>query len=363
MISGEYYSPGGLSDEALDRYTNFFGNMTILARVIEESQTPNKYSKITNNKVKIVNSLDLSRKQVKNLIDDHDVVIIRLPSFNGFKFASYVKKSKKPYLVEVVGCAWDSLYNHSNKGKIIALPLYFYMKRVVRQSKVSVYVTNEFLQKRYPTRGHKYNISNVNIKEIRFSAMEDRIARVKDLTNFKTIKIGTIGAYDVLYKGQEYMIKSLPILNQKTTFNFVYELVGQGNKERLFELAKSLNVEKQIKFIGVLPKNKVFEWLENIDIYIQPSLQEGLPRALIEAMSVGLPAIGSRTAGIPELINDEMIIKRGKRGVNDIIELLSKVDKLDLNSIAISNFEESKNYVESILNERREKAFNYLIEN
>jgi glycosyltransferase involved in cell wall biosynthesis len=46
----------------------------------------------------------------------------------------------------------------------------------------------------------------------------------------------------------------------------------------------------------------VRDWLDRIDIYLQPSRQEGLPRALIEAMARACPALGSTAGGIPELL-------------------------------------------------------------
>ena len=56
-------------------------------------------------------------------------------------------------------------------------------------------------------------------------------------------------------------------------------------------------------FNGVLPSGQpVLNWLDDIDIYVQPSFQEGLPRALVEAMSGGRPAFASTTGGIPELL-------------------------------------------------------------
>lgn len=47
------------------------------------------------------------------------------------------------------------------------------------------------------------------------------------------------------------------------------------------------------------------QWLDQLDLYIQPSFTEGLPRALIEAMSRGLPALASDVGGIPELLDAE----------------------------------------------------------
>ena len=56
---------------------------------------------------------------------------------------------------------------------------------------------------------------------------------------------------------------------------------------------------------------RVMDWLDGMDLYLQPSLTEGMPRALIEAMSRGLPALGSSCGGIPELLPPECLHRPG----------------------------------------------------
>ena len=103
-----------------------------------------------------------------------------------------------------------------------------------------------------------------------------------------------------------------------------------------------------------MPHSKVFEWLETIDLYVQPSLTEGLPRALIEAMSRGVPALGSRVAGIPELINSEMLFNNSKNRVKEIELILKNLSKNKLRAQAIYNYNVAKEYHADIINKRRE---------
>ncbi len=81
--------------------------------------------------------------------------------------------------------------------------------------------------------------------------------------------------------------------------------------------------------------------------YIQPSKQEGLPRALIEAMNKACPALGARTAGIPELLSEECIFKPGS--VSQIVEIIKLIDQQWLIREAGMNFEASKDYLKPIL--------------
>ncbi|MFA5603080.1 MAG: glycosyltransferase, partial [Bacilli bacterium] len=122
-------------------------------------------------------------------------------------------------------------------------------------------------------------------------------------------------------------------------------------------VANKHGVADQIKFLGAMPHNKVFDWLETIDIYTQPSRQEGLPRALIEAMSRGLPAFGARTAGIPELLEDRFIFSNTRKNIDEIFEILKSFNKDTMIEQAKRNFKESKEYDKNVVEERRRKFF------
>ncbi len=135
-----------------------------------------------------------------------------------------------------------------------------------------------------------------------------------------------------------------------------YLLVGGGDQAYLRRIAEKYGVSDQVEFIGRRPLEEVFKLLDTVDIYVQPSLQEGLPRSVIEAMSRGCPVIGAKTAGIPELISPECVVKRksAKDIACKIMQILSKDKLMELSE---RNYEESKQYRNSVLNEKRERYF------
>lgn len=98
-----------------------------------------------------------------------------------------------------------------------------------------------------------------------------------------------------------------------------------------------------------------------MDIYVQPSRQEGLPRAMIEAMSRGLPCIGAATGGIPELISAERIFRPGK--LAQIVETVAEVcDTSTLADEARANFECAAQYSNTNLNARRTAFYEMFLE-
>lgn len=95
-------------------------------------------------------------------------------------------------------------------------------------------------------------------------------------------------------KNQQVIIKAIAYANDK---NIHYFIAGNGPlKEDLVELAKKLNVSNQVHFLGY--RRDLIAIYNSVDLFVLPSLREGLGMASIEAMSFGLPIVTSNRHGI-----------------------------------------------------------------
>lgn len=354
-----YFTLGGLSDIVTKRYTDIFGKLNIICRAIPIQSYDKKFFEIKNPNVSInaIHSSSLffsenDKQKIKSLVNDSDGVIVRLPSFIGELVYKYAKELKKPVLSEIVTCPWDSLWNHSLKGKIIAPYMWYRTKKSALNSDYVIYVTQHFLQNRYPTKGINTGCSDVELKTHDSSVVNKRLQKIEQST--QPLILGTLAALDTKFKGQQYVIQAIAQLH-KRGINFKYRLAGGGSSKYLSSIAKKYKVEHLVEFCGVIPHDKVFEWIDSIDLYIQPSLQEGLPRALVEAMSRACPAIGTNAGGIPELLPQRCILK--KKSIKDIIRKLSNIDKNQLKCSAKENYEMSLNYQKDILDIKREEFY------
>ena len=116
------------------------------------------------------------------------------------------------------------------------------------------------------------------------------------------IILGMVGRIDAL-KNQECILNALPELKKcglKTKLLFV----GDGIlKKSLKAKAKKMKLDECVVFLG--ERHDIPELLSMLDVFLLPSLSEGLPVSVIEAMASGLPIIASRVGGIPELITSE----------------------------------------------------------
>ena len=85
---------------------------------------------------------------------------------------------------------------------------------------------------------------------------------------------------------------------------FFIDFIGAGPYEnKLRDLVKEMNLQDYVSFCGL--KNNVYSYLNRADCFLLPSLYEGMPMTLIEAMGSGLPIIASAVGGIPDMITNE----------------------------------------------------------
>ena len=80
-------------------------------------------------------------------------------------------------------------------------------------------------------------------------------------------------------------------------------LVGEGILEKeLKDYCRSNTLSTKVTFAGYLSADKILDLYNESEIFVLPSLWEGFPKVLLEAMSCGAPAIGSNSTSIPEII-------------------------------------------------------------
>lgn len=372
------YAYGAINNDLFERYSNLSDNLTILSNFDKKEYNVEllrkSFNTIKTSNKKIVEVPNIyssyytylnpiirhkSDKIIEKSVVESDAIIIRVPSFIGYKVAKFAKKHNKPYLIEIVGCARDSLWYHSIKGKLIAFSNFFSMRKSVKKAPFALYVTNMFLQHRYPNNGVNIGCSDVALLETNNQVLEQRLKKINEMTETQTIVLGTTAAVNVRYKGQQYVIKAISKLN-KEGYNFEYHLVGGGDNSYLKAMAKKYKIEDKVKFLGTYTHKEVFDFLDMIDVYIQPSKLEGLPRSLVEAMSRGCPSLGSNVGGIPELLDIKNIFK--KNSSKEIYVLLKQINRESLMNEAKQNFEKAQEYNKDVLNKKREAFYKDFID-
>lgn len=156
-------------------------------------------------------------------------------------------------------------------------------------SKANSFVS-QYCKDLYSSKKPSFVFSSFKFSEIQCKKTDYKIENLA-----KVVSLGRLEGE----KGHTSLLNAIKLINGK---NIEVHLIGDGSqKANLEALAKELKLN--VIFYGALTdRDKIFSILNNADIYVIPSLTEGMPRSLLEAMAIGLPCIGSTAGGIPEVL-------------------------------------------------------------
>ncbi len=248
------------------------------------------------------------------LIKRHQINIIHAHSYIYFSSlqASLIKSILKiPFVLHIHGG--------------IELPLSTFVQRVskrvydytlarltIKQADAIFCVSNydaRILGKKFGLRKEKLFVvpNAVDIKKFKFTLpnnVRKRILYVGDLE---------------YWKGVHILIQSFKKVSEKIAGSDV-ELVVAGGGSQLTALMRIVSKHKlPVRFLGVVPHHRIPVLMQNCNLFVLPSLSEGFPTTVLEAMASGLPVIVTSVGGIPE------IVRHMKTGIlvkpNDVDEL------------------------------------------
>lgn len=293
-----------------------------------------------------------ARRRLRALIGNASALVARLPSEIGSLAIDVARDVRKPWAVEVVTCTWDALWNYGSlQGKVYAPISWWTTRRRVRRAEHAVYETQAFLQRRYPARGSTEGIPIVELPEVDDAVLSERLEAIGRWE--PPFRIGLIGALSVGFKGIDTAIDALGRERARLPA-FEFRVLGAGDASRWRRVAEDAGIADSVSFDGVLPSGEpVNAWLDRLDLYVQPSFQEGLPRGTLEAMSRGLPALSSTAGGLPELLDPECLHAPGDAAL--LGRLLVRVCSNPEWQAAQArrNFEVARRYTKSVLDQRR----------
>jgi glycosyltransferase involved in cell wall biosynthesis len=145
--------------------------------------------------------------------------------------------------------------------------------------------------------------SGINLDEFNPEILNAENINLKIRLGFKVndFIIGNVGRLAPI-KGQKYLIQAAPsIIEEVPEAKFL--IVGDGPmREELEALTTELDLEKHIVFIGM--QENIPELLSIMDLFVLPSINEGMGRALVEAMAMRLPCVATSVGGVVEVIKD-----------------------------------------------------------
>lgn len=154
----------------------------------------------------------------------------------------------------------------------------------------------------------EYYINNLGLNEKQVIVLPNPTelpAQIPNRTNTSSIKFGFFGRVGSR-KGTFDLIKAFAEIPQSLKQGCELIIAGDGDIEEARRLVENLNLTNHVQLLGWIDSQTRDKLLANIDVFVLPSYNEGLPMALLEAMGWGLPAIVTPVGGIPELITSTL---------------------------------------------------------
>jgi glycosyltransferase involved in cell wall biosynthesis len=347
-------SAGPANYSLWSRYLEVFDEVVVLARVSRNHGSNGEQQRADGPGVRFralpdytgpwqyLRSLHTARLTTREAIAENNFYLLRAPGFVSQMAWREILALKKPYAVEVLGDPWDSL-SPGSWPNILRPPFRFVathqLRRICAGGMAVNYVTFGTLQRRYPPPKDAYAVGFSDVILERrgtvASFVEERRLRLRerpwiDAKKNIPFRVGFIGSFALLYKGPDVLLRAASMCRRH--INLHLQMIGDGRYlAKMKILAAKLGIEEHVQFTGQVPSGtSILNFLDSIDLFVMPSRQEGLPRALVEAMSRGCPCIGSAVGGIPELLDPSDLVPANspEKLANLILEVASDSNRL-----------------------------------
>lgn len=346
------------------RYLDVFDQVCVVARVRDVPHVPSDWQRVDGEGVscfpipyyigpwQYLLKAWAVQQAAQNSVGPMDAVIFRVPGRIASCIQPMLVQTGHPYAVEVVGDPYDVFAPGSIKSPLQPFLRWYFpprLRELCFKACAASYVTAEALQKRYPCPNFSVSASTVQLTEESFVSQPRSYQEKTD--PFTLIIVGTMAE---LYKAPDVLINAVGVCVREG-LNLEIVLVGDGQyRGELEALAQKIGLDKRVRFVGQLPSgDAVRSRLDQADLFILPSHQEGLPRAMIEAMARALPCIGSTVGGIPELLPPEDMVPPGnvRALATKIREVITDPDRME--RMSARNLQTAKEYRDEIIQKKR----------
>lgn len=368
---GKYWAKTIYGYHFWKRYLSVFDSVAVVSRTKRINKIDsNTYLRVDGPNLRVIElpflrgmkqyiySFSELKKTAKTAVEGVSTAIFRLPSVVADIVLDEYKKTGKPYAIEVVADPYDAYKSNKVAQKYYTNKL----KRQTLNANGVSYVTQYYLQSKYPSKAGVEGETAVNFESY-YSTIDlrkDFFWKSRDFENKDeqyTI-VHTSNSINSENKGHRTVIRTIQQLRENN-YDVEVIFIGDGSKRKTFEqISKKYGVEKYVKFTGLLSSTEeVRKILLQGDIFLFPTEAEGLPRAIIEAMAVGLPCLSTPVNGIPELLSDKYLFHPSDVDgfTEKIIELIN--NPAELNKMSEENISNAKKYTIDKLSTRRNEFY------
>ena len=300
------------------------------------------------------------REHAGRPVEAYQCYLLRAPGAVAYLAWDAIRRRGRPYGAEVLGDPWESLGPASGIRHPLQPMARVWsrnrLRALCRHAAAVCYVTG-VLHRRYPAGSEAVFIcSDVRLRGVAPEpTLEARRERIRQAAARRRLwRLGFAGSLERLYKAPDVLLEAVARCRRAGVDAEVW-VAGEGRfRPWLEQLAARLGLGGAARFLGAVPAGEPMErFFDEIDLFVLPSRTEGLPRALVEAMARGCPAIGSTAGGIPDLLEPRALVEPGAAGALAlrILDCLTEPDLL--RNMAQRNLSVARQYLWERLAPRR----------
>lgn len=233
-----------------------------------------------------------------------DVICIDMPGEIGFFAALVCRMRGRKYFVRVLG-DWGKVFYLDHRGSLGGRVKSFvgnWMARaVVRHADLALFQGRELFEK------YASQTKDIAKKDMVHSTLSSEMFYERASVSFHSpLRLLTVSRL-VPLKGLDVLLKAMQFLAEQK-LEVEWWCVGEGPARQAIEqVAAELGQTEKVKFLGNIPNGpELYRLYQAADIFVLPSLTEGISQSLLEALAHSLPAVASEVGGIPGVVTNNV---------------------------------------------------------
>jgi len=153
--------------------------------------------------------------------------------------------------------------------------------------------------------------NGINVNSLDFLSREEARNRLKPgffkKPGFDIPIVGTVANF-YKTKGLEYLIQSAHRLSKAEPCSIKFIIIGEGGlRPELENLIKKYRLENKVILVGRMPN--AYQYLKAFDVFVLPSLKEGFPWIILEAIAAEIPIVATKIGALPEILDEKFLVE------------------------------------------------------
>jgi phosphatidylinositol alpha-1,6-mannosyltransferase len=304
----------------LTRYLAHYDEIQVLVRTRHADHVDASLPQIDGNGVRVVPlpdpqslretvmSLPPLIRDIVHAVKHSQACYLKMPDVLGTLVGLILWCLRRAYAVEVVADSYQCI-RHAKKtmfGCDLAARLFDSLTRFLVSRATAVTYISQFLQLKYP---HPRPECQFVFCSVDISDTDRGLPRRLDdfdATPFRLVAAGRLSAE----KGHIHLIHAMKTVVETSERRVLLEVLGEGPERPALEAeVKALGLEDHVQFLGYIKRGTPLNtYLDKAQLYVLPSLTEGMGRGLIEAMARGVPCVASAVGGVPEYLDPDCLV-------------------------------------------------------